>query len=268
MCGRVVTSSASDAIAEFFDASLAIPAEYEPDYNRAPTEPIRAVITRRSSGGSGWGPRIHVAGSRSEAEAGARHHEHRRELRRFRWGLVPSSAKAIGDGPLMINARAETVTSKGIFARLLPYKRCVVPVDGFYEWQRTGDPKHKQPYLAYPPDGGLFAMAGLWDTWRDGEVVVPSLTIVTTAANGTMSPLHDRMPAILPPEAWARWLDPELQDPDELAGLLVPADDGVLALRPVSTLVNSVRNKGPEVLEPPKDEQSPLTEVQGTLDLR
>ena len=241
MCGRVVTSSASDAIAEFFDASLTIPAEYEPDYNRAPTEPVRAVVDR----GRGEG----------------------RELRRFRWGLVPSSAKAIGDGPLMINARAETVTSKGIFARLLPYRRCVVPVDGFYEWQRTGNPKQKQPYLAFPPGGGLFVMAGLWDSWRDGDQVVPSLTIVTTAANGTMAPLHDRMPAILPPEAWARWLDPELKDPAELAALLVPSADDVLALRPVSTLVNSVRNKGPEVLDPPDDPVG-SAEVQGSLDLR
>lgn len=240
MCGRVVTTSASDALAEYFDASLAIAGEDEPDYNRAPTEPVRAVVDR----GRGEG----------------------RELRRFRWGLVPSSAKAVGDGPLMINARTETLTSKGIFARLLPYRRCVVPVDGFYEWQRSTGSKQKQPYLASPGEGGLFVLAGLWDTWRDGDHVVPSLTIVTTAANGTMRPLHDRMPAILTPEAWARWLDPELKDPEELAALLVPAADGALTLRPVSTLVNSVRNKGPEVLEPP-DEPAAPGDVQGSLDL-
>lgn len=240
MCGRVVTSSASDAMAELFGASLAIPAEHTPDYNRAPTEPVRAVVDR----GRGDG----------------------RELRRFRWGLVPKSAKGLGEGPLMINARAETLTSKGIFARLLPWRRCVVPVDGFYEWQRTGGPKQKQPYLAAPPGGGLLALAGLWDTWRNGDVVVPSLTIVTTTANDTMRPLHDRMPAILPEGAWARWLDPELTDPVELTALLVPAAGDVLTLRPVSILVNSVRNKGPEVLDPPAEDVGP-TEVQGSLDL-
>jgi len=227
MCGRVVTSSATEALAALLDASLAVPAEHEPDYNRAPTEPLRAVVDR----GRGEG----------------------RELRRFRWGLVPKSAKSVGEGPPMINARAETLTSKGIFARLLPYRRCAVPVDGFYEWQRTGPPQRKQPYLATPPDGGLLVLAGLWDSWRDGEVVVPSLTIVTTAANGTMRPLHDRMPALLDAEGWARWLDPEVEDPAVLAPLLVPAADETLVLRPVSMLVNSVRNKGPEVLESPEE---------------
>jgi putative SOS response-associated peptidase YedK len=238
MCGRVVSAAPSADLLDVFGVeATGSDLEFDADWNLAPTDPIRAVFEQRDG---------------------------ERRLKRFRWGLVPASAKAVGDGPLMINARSETVADKPVFARLLARHRCIVPVEGFYEWRRAGGTGNttkirstgkKKPFFVHPPDG-LYAFAGLWDIWRRDEEIVPNLTILTTAANAPMQAVHDRMPVILPEETWDDWLDRDVDDPALLLSFLVPADDDVICLRPVSDAVNNVRNDGPELVLPvPLDDQ-------------
>lgn len=222
MCGRVVSTTSTRALAGIFGAETALDPQDRPDWNVAPTQPIRAVT----------------------ADDGVR------RIGRYRWGLVARSAPRIGAGPLMINARAETVTAKPIYARLLVRRRCVVPVDGFYEWHRQPDGK-KQPFFLHPAAGGVFAFAGLWDVWSgDEEQFLPSLTILTTTANPTVAPVHDRMPVILTPGNDDAWLDPDLRDVEALRAMLVPAAPGVVVLHRVSLAVNNVRNNSPDLVVP------------------
>jgi putative SOS response-associated peptidase YedK len=170
--------------------------------------------------------------------------------RAVRWGLVPSYAKKI-DGPLMINARAESVASRKVFARLLerPERRCLVIADGWYEWlkpEKKGEPR--VPFR-YTIDGGeLFAFAGLCDIAKiDGEWV-PSATILTTTANAISAPVHDRMPVVLAdPASWETWLDPEL-DAEAVAPLLAPLPSELMKVAPANPLLNSPDNEGPECL--------------------
>jgi putative SOS response-associated peptidase YedK len=221
MCGRVVSTTPSGALAGIFGAETALDPEDRPDWNVAPTTRIRAVA---DDGGG-------------------------RRIGRYRWGLVPRSAEQVGAGPLMINARAETVTSKPIFAQLLSRRRCVVPVDGFYEWQRLPGGKKKQPFFLHPADGAVFALADLWDVWSGSEgEPVPSLTILTTAANETVTQVHDRMPVILPTANWDAWLDRGLRDVEALRSMLVPAAPGVVVLHPVADTVNNVRNNSADLV--------------------
>ncbi|MCZ7530441.1 MAG: SOS response-associated peptidase [Acidimicrobiia bacterium] len=165
---------------------------------------------------------------------------------------MPFWAKDLKIGDRMINARAETVAEKPAYRKAFKKHRCLLPVTAFYEWERVPD-KPKQPWLFSPADGEPLAFAGLWETWRDPEEDDPdpvrSTTIVTTSANEVMAPVHDRMPVILPERAWDQWLDPENHDTGALQKLLVPAADGVLERRPVSTRVNNARNQGPELVE-------------------
>ena len=172
----------------------------------------------------------------------------RRAVARYRWGLVPHWAADPSIGSRLINARAETVGSSNAFRESLARRRCLVPVDGFYEWRRA-DGK-RQPFLIFAPDGGPLALAGLWSGWHDpdGGEVRRTFTIVTTAADEFMARIHDRMPVVLPADAWAAWLDPALDDPGEAQGILGRATAVDLAAHPVSTLVNNVRNDGPELL--------------------
>jgi putative SOS response-associated peptidase YedK len=151
----------------------------------------------------------------------------------------------------MINARAETVTTKPVFARLLVRRRCIVPVDGFYEWQRLPGGKTKQPFFLHPAEGAVFAFAGLWDVWSGPEgQPVPNLTILTTAANETVAQVHDRMPVILPGENWDAWLDPGLRDVEALRSMLVPAAPGAVTLHRIADAVNNVRNNTADLLMP------------------
>lgn len=163
----------------------------------------------------------------------------------------------------MINARSETLSEKATFKGLLRKRRCIIPMDGFYEWQAAGasaplGPKGKpvkQPMFIHRADGAPLAIAGLWTTWREktGPPDGPwlhSCTIITTAANAAMAPVHDRMPVILPAQAWSEWLDPAEEDIATLSALLVPEADDILVMHPVSTQVNNVRNKGAELILP------------------
>lgn len=226
MCGRFVSSNNPEQLASYFGASL----DTEPlgeNFNVAPTSDVYGVVIDEN---------------------------HRRSIRAFHWGLVPSWAKDVRIGSKMINARAETLAEKPSFKRLFATRRLLVPMDGFYEWKVVPGQKMKQPYFIHRPGGEPLAAAGLWTIWRDptrGENApwLHSCTVVTTSANELISTLHDRMPAFLTPEDWDVWLDPEVRDVDALAGLLVPASESLLELVPVSTDVNSVRNKGSHLVD-------------------
>lgn len=239
MCGRFVSTSSPEQIASIFSASFeAVP--LPANYNVAPTNDILAVA---AGSGSDMGSVLPA-------------------VRAFHWGLVPAWANDTKIGSSMINARAETLAEKPTFKGLLRRRRCIIPMDAFYEWQAPAPgaplgPKGKplkQPMYIHRVDNQLLAVAGLWSAWRDkaGPDDGPWLhtcTIITTSANTTMAPVHDRMPAILPPDVWSRWLDPAFDDASLLAQWLVPAPDDVLEMYPVSTLVNNVRNKGAELVE-------------------
>ena len=161
----------------------------------------------------------------------------------MRWGLIPSWAKDKSIGGRMINARAETVAEKPSFRNALRRRRCLVLADGFYEWQRLG--KQKRPMRIVMQSGEPFAFAGLWETWRDPQGdVIPSCTIITTTANDTLSPIHNRMPVILPRDLEDLWLDHTVTDPDALTSVLTPYDDDAMEAYEVSPLVNNVRNDG------------------------
>ena len=217
MCGRyTLIADLGDLAQRFeFDGSNF---SYDPGYNIAPTE---SVLTVRNVGG--------------------------REAMFMKWGLIPFWAKDPKIGARMINARAETVTEKPAFRNALRRRRCLVLADGYYEWQKT--PVGKRPYRIIMKSGESFAMAGLWETWRDPQGnVVPSCTIITTSANDFLSPIHNRMPVILPRESEAMWLNPEIEDAADFAQMLVPSPDKTLDVYEVSTLVNYARNDGPEVI--------------------
>jgi putative SOS response-associated peptidase YedK len=234
MCGRFVSASPPDEIARYFDAS-APEALLEPSYNVAPTNDVYAVL----------------------ADGGVR------RVDAFHWGLVPGWAKDPKVGSRMINARAETLASKNAYKPALKRRRCLIPVDGFYEWAKVPGAKRKQPYFIQRPDGERYALAGLWEVWRGPKDAegnrtgdpLRSCTIITTSPNDTMAQIHDRMPVILPPSAWDEWLDPDNDDIETLGKLLVPAPPGVTRLTPISTEVNNVRNKGAELITPASPDQ-------------
>jgi len=197
---------------------------FEPRYNIAPTQDVLVVRERE----------------RGEREAAM-----------LRWGLVPSWAKELQAGAPLINARAETVAEKPAFRTALRRRRCLIPADGFYEWQKASGAAargKKQPYYIHRRDERPFAFAGLWERWTGGPEV-ESCTIVTTSANNTLSALHDRMPVILSEEDYALWLDPAVEDAAAVTPLLVPAAEVVLVAEPVSTHVNRVANDDPQCIE-------------------
>ena len=233
MCGRFVSTAKPEQIASYFGAEADVETLAE-NFNVAPTQDIYGVVT---------GPDGVV------------------RVQAFHWGLIPSWAKDRKIGSKMINARAETLAEKPAFKGLFAKKRCLIPMDGYYEWQAgTADgPRNakgqplKQPTFIHRLDGEPMAVAGLWSAWKDPDDRgrwLQSATIVTTSANDQMQAVHDRMPVIVPDDAWSRWLDPDPADRGELLGLLSPSDDTELEIRPVSRLVNDVRNDGPELFEP------------------
>ena len=208
-----------------------------------------------------------------------------RSIRVMRWGLVPHWAKDPKIGSRLINARAESAGRKPAFRDALARRRCLLPADGWYEWQRSNSPSgsfhsgsfrsgsSKQPFFITPADGSGLAMAGLWSTWRlppaepairlPGHTAPPvvSCAVLTTDAVGPLAEIHDRMPLILPDQAWRAWLDPDSDDP---GGLLAPPPEQLvhaLELRPVSTAVNNVRHDGPELVERVEPAQPALLDL-------
>lgn len=238
MCGRYASIKAPADLADEFRAVDATEG-VEPDYNVAPTKNVVAVVQRH--------PR--------DAEGTPDPDTTERSLRVVRWGLVPSWSKDPKAGARMINARSESAAEKPSFRKALQARRCLLPADGWYEWQRG--PEHKQPYYTHYADGSSLAMAGLWEFWKPkddpGNLYPDGLVtacVLTTAAVGPLAQVHDRMPLVLPPSAWDRWLDPDAGS-DSVTDLIVPPSAELVAtmeLRPVSALVNSVRNNGPELL--------------------
>jgi putative SOS response-associated peptidase YedK len=216
--------------------------ELEPDFNVAPTKPVPVVLTHRS--GSEERTRPENSGGSEERDV--------RELHVARWGLVPFWAKDVSIGARLINARVETAHEKPAFRRSFALHRCLVPADGYYEWQTTEE-GGKQPHFIRPVGGGLLPMAGLYAVWRSPETPggrLLSCTVITTEATDDVGRIHDRMPMLVEPERFAAWLDPALTHPDEVRSLLVPAAEGRLESYPVSTAVNKVTNNGPELVAP------------------
>lgn len=219
MCGRY-TLAEPGLIAERFDAAE-LPEPLFPTFNAAPTRRLPVVVRNSPN-----------------------------RIALMRWGLIPCWAKDAAIGNRMINARAETLAEKPAFKRPLKSQRCLVPATGFYEWRREG--KVKQPYLFGLTDEPIFAFAGLWDAWRDpasGDKVY-SYTVITSAPNPLMAPIHDRMPVILDRHAESIWLDPTVDDPELLVSLLKPYPAEPMTAFAVSRSVNSVANDGPELIEP------------------
>jgi putative SOS response-associated peptidase YedK len=173
-----------------------------------------------------------------------------RELVASRWGLVPRWAKERSVGSKMFNARAETLHERASFRTLIAAHRCIIPVSGFYEWQREG--RTRQPMYIHRTDSEPIALAGLWTEWPDPESgeLLTTHTVITCAPNGTMAPIHNRMPVILDDDGLDAWLDPGVEKVADVLPLLVPCPDDVLTAYPVSTAVNTVRNDEPELIRP------------------
>jgi putative SOS response-associated peptidase YedK len=219
MCGRFTLKTPAHVLREMFGVTE-LPG-FTPRYNIAPTQP--AATVRLAEEERAWVP--------------------------MRWGLIPFWARDAAIGNRMINARAETVANKPAFREPFERRRCLVPSDGFYEWQRVSA-RHKQPWFLHLADERPFAFAGLWDRWRPNpaEERTLSFTIVTTAPNATVAPIHDRMPVILEEPDFDAWLSPET-DPRELERLMAPIDASRIVTRPVSTLVNRPANDDPRCVE-------------------
>jgi len=217
MCGRFAFYSPHEAVQDLFGVTF--PAAVEPRYNIAPSQFVVAL----------------------------RADERALEPAVLKWGLVPSWAKDPKIGNRMINARAETVHEKPSFRAAFKRRRCVILADGFYEWRRTGD--SKTPYFIAMQDRQPFAMAGLWEQWQGGEgTELQTCTIITTAANEIMKPLHDRMPVILSPDNAHHWCGPDGDERAAAQGLLAANANEAMVYWPVSTVVNNPRNDGPELI--------------------
>jgi putative SOS response-associated peptidase YedK len=241
MCGRFTQERPASELAEIF-AAEPLADELGARFNVAPTDEAFVVVQR----------------------------EDRRAITAYRWGLIPHWSSDARSASRMFNARAETITSSPAFREAFRRRRCIVPVDSFYEWKREGDVR--QPYRVTRTDGMPLALAGLWAGWREPgtEAVRRSFTIVTTTPNEALSDLHDRMPVILPEVLWDRWLvdgrsGPPI-DPAELLAMLQPTDEVALRIYPVDRHVNDVRRDGPELIEPRTDEPLATTRpAEGTL---
>ena len=227
MCGRYASSASQELLEDLYeiDDTVAMPA---PSWNVAPTDQVPAVIERAGEEGS------------------------RRKLVALTWGLVPSWSSDARGGARMINARVETVATKPAFRRAFAARRCLLPADGFYEWEDTGARERgkpvKQPYFVHPADAGLLAMAGIYEFWKfpDGTWLT-SCSIITTTAADQLGHLHDRMPMVVAPSAWDDWLDPGFGgDPHDL--LQIPAQ--ILTAHPVSRAVGNVANNHPGLMAP------------------
>lgn len=217
MCGRFSLTQSAEPIAQIFQ--LPDLPDLKPRYNIAPSQQVATIIQPTQ-----------------------------REFRWMRWGLIPSWAKDPKIGNKLINARAETLAEKPSFRNAFKRRRCLIIADGFYEWQKLE--KRKQPYYIKMQDGNPFAFAGLWESWKSpqGEEIV-SCTIVTTAANSLMEPIHDRMPVILSPDECDRWLDSSASEAQVLKNLLKPYNSDEMLAFPVSSTVNSPANDRAECIK-------------------
>lgn len=231
MCGRFVQASPPTLLVEHFHVDeRVVPDTLEPHYNVAPRMDVLTIVDR----------------------------DHTRRLGHMRWGLVPLWAESPAIGDRMINARAETLLEKAAFRSAFERRRCIIPVDGFYEWQATPGPK-KQPMYIHARDNAPFALAGLWESWRDRDEPdarwLQTCVVITTDANALMRPVHDRMPVVLDEGDWREWLDREVTDASALVPMLRPPPEELLVMHPVSTRVNAARHDDATLIE----REDPLT---------
>ncbi|TRW46379.1 SOS response-associated peptidase [Georgenia yuyongxinii] len=237
MCGRYANARRdADLVNDFAVEDVRDP-ELAPSWNVAPMQNVRIVLERLDKDDTG---------------------ERKRQLRTSRWGLVPAWAKDSRIGSRMINARSESILEKPAFKNAARKRRAIVPADGYFEWQKLDEKgKTKQPYYLHAADGSILAFAALYEWWRD-----PSLpddhpdkwqwtnTILTTTASDTLGHVHDRSPVIVPPDLLADWLNPAITDPDDVRELVAAMPEPHLAPTPVGKAVGSVRNNGPQLIEP------------------
>lgn len=245
MCGRYTLRKTAREVAEAFDAELLDDVDWAgPRYNIAPTQD--ALFVRRRTDADGEGKDGAAAGS--DGEGAGDSVEGGRQLVHGRWGLVPSWVDDPDDFPTLINARSETASEKPAFRGAFAGRRCLVPADGFYEWQEQGSGP-KQPFHLRLGDDRPFAFAGLWERWGEEESGdhFRSYTILTTEASDLVATVHDRQPAILEPGDYDAWMDPETGR-DDLAEMVRPLEPAGLELQPIGRLVNDPSNDGPEVL--------------------
>lgn len=227
MCGRYALTSAPEAIRRLFDYPET--PNFPPRYNIAPTQPIAIVIAEKGA----RGPRRFILA---------------------RWGFLPGFVKEPRDFPLIINARSETVLEKASFRNAMKRRRCLIPADAYYEWLKLGGAGHKiqkRPYLFRRADGAPMGYAGLWETYAgtDGSEI-DTACILTTAANAATIAVHDRMPAILEPEAYGDWLDCDGVDDRRAAEMLRPAEEKALEFFEIGSDVNKATNDGPQLQNP------------------
>ncbi len=233
MCGRYAITTAPEAIRALF--RYREQPNFPPRYNVAPTQPIPIV----------------------------RLHEGNRQFALMRWGLLPSWVKDPKAFTLLINARGESAIDKPAFRAAMKYRRCLIPADGFYEWKPVAG--RKQPYYVRLKSGAPMALAGLWETWvgPNGEEL-DTAAIVTTRANSLLAPIHDRMPVIVPPEAFDLWLNTAEVDAETAAALIAPAPGDLLEAYEVSTAVNRTANDNAKLVEPLVGRAEPAPASEGT----
>jgi putative SOS response-associated peptidase YedK len=221
MCGRFTLTVDPAQAQENFN-NFTFPEKFAPRFNIAPTQPILAIPN-----------------------------DEKFTADFFIWGLIPMWAKDPSIGNRLINARAETLAEKPSFRGSLKYKRCLILADGFYEWKSSDGKKSKTPFFIHMKDRKPFAFAGLWDSWNSPEgSQLKTCTIITTEPNELMSLLHNRMPVILHPRDYDKWLDPSSQTPDQLLPLLKPFPAEMMDAYPVTPLVNKPANDTPELVVP------------------
>lgn len=237
MCGRFVSTSTPDAIADYFGATATV-APLDVNFNVAPTHAVYGVVARATD------PDTPLD----------------KTVRAFRWGLIPSWANDHRIGARMINARAETLKQKPSFRDLVKNRRVIIPMDGFYEWKlgvangpgNAGGVPLKQPMYIHSVDGSPLAVAGLRATWKDpsdpNHRWLHSTTLITTAANDLMSLVHDRMPVLIPRDRWDDWLNPNYDNIDALSDIFTSTNDSILKMHAVSAKVNDVRNNAADLL--------------------
>lgn len=218
MCGRFAITLPDDAMAALFDAIPSNDLPGVPNYNVCPTNQVHTVTSDEGS----------------------------RRLRPMRWGFIPHWYKTPSDGPLLINARAETIAEKPAFRAACRERRCLIPASGFYEWTKDAEGK-RWPWYIHPAEGELLAFAGVWQVWEKGEEPRTTCAIVTTDANRAMSKIHHRMPVVLAKADWAKWLGEEGKGAATL--MHAPPEDALEFYR-VDPKVNSNRASGPELIEP------------------
>lgn len=259
-------------VAEFDAAGATDGEELSADYNVAPTKRVHVVrLSRRApvsaesaqaSESTQATQSTQASKSAQASESGADGGERRRVLDVVKWGLVPFWSKDPSGGARMLNARAESLSSKPAFRAAFSKRRCLVPADGWFEWTPREHAPGKQAFYMTPQDGSVLALAGLWEVWGEGEDRLYTCTIVTTEALGQLTAVHDRMPLVLGRDRWAQWLgEDEVADTSEL---LAPPSERLIAgldIRPVGGAVGNVRNNGPQLLDPDPDAVADLREA-------